>query len=117
MSAKLKSCVQFAEKEHGVSQLNLWDIAYYSEKQKQKLFSISDEDLRPYFPEQKVVSGLFEVLNRVFGMKVKERNDVDVWHESVRFLRYLLQKKGTLRGSFYLDLYARETQAWRCLDG
>ncbi len=75
---------QFAESEFGVKQLELWDIAYYSEKQKQHLFEISDEELRPYFPEQKVVNGLFEVLSRLFGMQVKERQGVDVWHESVR---------------------------------
>jgi oligopeptidase A len=97
----------FAEKEHGVSELNLWDIAYYSEKQKQSLFSISDEELRPYFPESKAVAGLFEVLNRVFGMSVKERSGVDVWHESVRFFD-IFDSTDTLRGSFYLDLYARE---------
>ncbi|MFA0077283.1 oligopeptidase A [Vibrio artabrorum] len=98
---------QFAEKEFGVSELNLWDIAYYSEKQKQKLFEISDEELRPYFPESNVVSGLFEVLNRVFGMSVTDREGVDTWHESVRFFD-IFDATGTLRGSFYLDLYARE---------
>ncbi|WP_435248119.1 oligopeptidase A [Vibrio sp. nBUS_14] len=98
---------QFAEKEFGVSELNLWDIAYYSEKQKQNLFEISDEELRPYFPESKAVSGLFEVLNRVFGMSVSEREGVDTWHDSVRFFD-IFDATGTLRGSFYLDLYARE---------
>ncbi|PMN19865.1 oligopeptidase A [Vibrio splendidus] len=98
---------QFAEKEFGVSELNLWDIAYYSEKQKQNLFEISDEDLRPYFPESNAVSGLFEVLNRVFGMSVTEREGVDTWHDSVRFFD-IFDATGTLRGSFYLDLYARE---------
>ncbi|GAD87895.1 oligopeptidase A [Vibrio halioticoli NBRC 102217] len=98
---------QFAEKEFGVTKLNVWDNAYYSEKQKQKLFSISDEDLRPYFPESKVVAGLFEVLERVFGLVVQERQGVDVWHESVRFFD-IKTKQGELRGSFYLDLYARE---------
>ncbi|GLQ73079.1 oligopeptidase A [Vibrio penaeicida] len=97
----------FAEQEFGVSELNLWDIAYYSEKQKQHLFQISDEELRPYFPEDKAVSGLFEVLDRVFGMKVTEREGVDVWHESVKFYD-IFDSNGTLRGSFYLDLYARE---------
>lgn len=104
----------FAKKEHGVDVLNLWDIAYYSEKLKHHLYSISDEELRPYFPENKVISGLFEVLNRLFGMNVKERNDVDVWHESVRFFD-IFDASGTLRGSFYLDLYARENKrggAW-----
>ncbi|MEZ8721199.1 oligopeptidase A [Vibrio pomeroyi] len=98
---------QFAEKEFGVSELNLWDIAYYSEKQKQNLFETSDEELRPYFPESNVVSGLFEVLNRVFGMSVTEREGVDTWHESVRFFD-IFDATGALRGSFYLDLYARE---------
>lgn len=98
---------QFAKSECGVEELNLWDIAYYSEKQKQKLFQISDEELRPYFPEAKVVSGLFEVLKRVFGMSVKEREGVDTWHESVRFFD-IFDADGKLRGSFYLDLYTRE---------
>ncbi|UQV21715.1 oligopeptidase A [Vibrio sp. J383] len=98
---------QFAEKEFGVSELNLWDIAYYSEKQKQNLFEISDEELRPYFPESNAVSGLFAVLNRVFGMSVTEREGVDTWHDSVRFFD-IFDATGTLRGSFYLDLYARE---------
>ncbi|WP_153448013.1 oligopeptidase A [Vibrio algicola] len=98
---------QFAEQECGVSELNLWDIGYYSEKQKQKLFQISDEELRPYFPESKVVSGLFEVLSRVFGMTVTEKQDIEIWHESVRFFE-IKDSQGQLRGSFYLDLYARE---------
>lgn len=98
---------EFAEQEFGVTSFELWDIAYYSEKQKQKLFEISDEELRPYFPENKVVSGLFEVLNRVFGMKVQEREGVDTWHESVRFFD-IFDSNDVLRGSFYLDLYARE---------
>ncbi|SEG52397.1 oligopeptidase A [Vibrio hangzhouensis] len=98
---------QFAEKEFGVTELNLWDIAYYSEKQKQHLFQFSNEELRPYFPESKVVSGLFEVLDRVFGMRIEEREGVDTWHESVRFFD-IFDAEGTLRGSFYLDLYARE---------
>lgn len=98
---------QFAKNEYGVDTLNLWDIAYYSEKQKQHLFNISDEELRPYFPEDKAVSGLFEVLKRVFGMTVTERNGVDVWHDSVKFYD-ITDSQGKLRGSFYLDLYARE---------
>lgn len=99
---------EFAQEEYGVTELNLWDIAYYSEKQKQHLFQFSAEELRPYFPEEKVISGLFEVLKRVFNMRVVERKDgVDVWHESVRFFD-IFDDSDQLRGSFYLDLYARE---------
>ena len=76
-------------------------------KLKQHRYSISDEQLRPYFPEQTAVSGLFEVLKRVFGMEVKQRDGVDVWDETVNFYD-IFDSKGALRGSFYLDLYARE---------
>ncbi|WP_305402996.1 oligopeptidase A [Photobacterium leiognathi] len=97
----------YARNEFGVETLEPWDFAYYSEKLKQHRYSISDEELRPYFPEKKVVAGLFEVLKRVFGLEIKERDGVEVWHESVKFYD-IFDNKGTLRGSFYLDLYARE---------
>ncbi|RLM10888.1 oligopeptidase A [Gibbsiella quercinecans] len=97
----------FAEENYGVETLAPWDIAYYSEKQKQHLFSISDEQLRPYFPEQRVVEGLFEVVKRIYGITAKERKDVDIWNPEVRFFD-LFDASGELRGSFYLDLYARE---------
>ncbi|WP_159566796.1 oligopeptidase A [Budvicia diplopodorum] len=97
----------FAEQHYGVSELDAWDVTYYSEKQKQHLYSISDEQLRPYFPEQRVIEGLFEVVKRVFGITAKERSGVDSWHPEVRFFD-LFDESGELRGSFYLDLYARE---------
>ncbi len=97
----------FVKEEFDIDELDLWDVTYYSEKLKQKLYQISDEELRPYFPESKAVSGLFEVLNRLFGMTVVEREGVDVWHESVRFFD-IFDSTNILRGSFYLDLYARE---------
>ncbi len=97
----------FVKQEFAIDELDLWDVSYYSEKLKQKLYQISDEELRPYFPEANVVSGLFEVLHRLFAMKVVEREGVDVWHESVRFFD-IFDSTNTLRGSFYLDLYARE---------
>ncbi len=104
---KLAQLRAFAKAEFGVDELQPWDIAYYSEKQKQHLYSISDEQLRPYFPENKAVSGLFEVVKRIYGITAKERTDVDVWHPEVRFFE-LYDEHNELRGSFYLDLYARE---------
>ncbi|WP_085337658.1 oligopeptidase A [Serratia marcescens] len=104
----------FAKQHYGVDELEAWDITYYGEKQKQHLFSISDEQLRPYFPEQRVVEGLFEVVKRIYGITAKERKDVDTWHPDVRFFD-LFDADGELRGSFYLDLYARENKrggAW-----
>ena len=105
---------EFAEQEFGKGDLNPWDLAYYSEKLKQAKYSISDEDLRPYFPEDKVVSGLFEVVHRLYGLEIKEREGVDVWHSDVTFYD-VYGDDGVLRGSFYLDLYAREKKrggAW-----
>lgn len=97
----------FAKKEFGVDDLQPWDLTYYGEKQKQHLYTISDEQLRPYFPAQRALDGLFEVVKRIYGITASERHDVDVYHPDVRFFD-LFDESGELRGSFYLDLYARE---------
>ncbi|KHA56977.1 oligopeptidase A [Aeromonas hydrophila] len=105
--AELEEIRAFAAEQHGQGELAAWDLAYYAEKLKQHKFSISDEQLRPYFPASKVVKGLFEVVKRVFGMKVRERLGIDTWHPDVRFYD-IFDAEDELRGSFYLDLYARE---------
>ncbi|ANB53379.1 oligopeptidase A [Aeromonas veronii] len=105
--AELEEIRAFAAEQHDQSELAAWDLAYYAEKLKQHKFSISDEQLRPYFPASKVVKGLFEVVKRVFGMKVRERLGIDTWHPDVRFYD-IFDADDELRGSFYLDLYARE---------
>ncbi|AXQ96710.1 oligopeptidase A [Pseudoalteromonas piscicida] len=97
----------FVNKEHGVTELKPWDYAYYGEKLKQAKYAISDEALRPYFPEHKVLAGLFETVNRLFGIRVSEVKDVDTYHPDVRFFA-IHDESGELRGHFYLDLYARE---------
>ena len=102
----LAQLTDFARSNFGVDQLNAWDTAYYSEKLKMATYAISDEVLRPYFPEHRVVSGLFSVLQQVFGITVTERTGVDVWHPDVKFYD-ITDEAGELRGSFYLDLYAR----------
>ncbi|WP_281561149.1 oligopeptidase A [Thalassomonas sp. RHCl1] len=102
----VKELHEFAEKEFGKSELQAWDLPYYSEKLKQSRYAISDEDLRPYFPEATVVKGLFEVVHRLFGLSIEERSGVDVWHQDVKFYD-VFDKDHNLRGSFYLDLYAR----------
>ncbi|OOF88537.1 oligopeptidase A [Rodentibacter ratti] len=109
--AELKA---YCEQEFGVTNLEPWDIAFYSEKQKQHLYAINDEELRPYFPEDRVLSGLFELIKRIFNIHAVERFDVDTWHKDVRFFD-LIDEKDQLRGSFYLDLYVRENKrggAW-----
>ena len=96
----------FAASEFGQRDLQAWDLPFYSEKLKQSRYAISDEDLRPYFPRPKVVAGLFEVVHRLFGLTIKARHGVDVWHSDVEFYD-VFDSQGALRGSFYLDLYAR----------
>ncbi|MFQ2736653.1 oligopeptidase A [Aeromonas caviae] len=105
--AELGEIRAFAAEQHGQDELAAWDLAYYAEKLKQHKFSVSDEQLRPYFPAGRVVKGLFEVVKRVFGMKVRERLGIDTWHPDVRFYD-IFDADDELRGSFYLDLYARE---------
>ena len=105
--AELEEIRAFAAEQHGQHELAAWDIPYYAEKLKQHKFSISDEQLRPYFPANRVVKGLFEVVRRVFGIKVRERLGIDTWHPDVRFYD-IFDAEDELRGSFYLDLYARE---------
>ncbi len=102
----LQQLTAFAKANFGVEQLQAWDTAYYSEKLKMATYAISDEVLRPYFPEHQVVAGLFSVLHQVFGITVTERSGVDVWHPDVKFYD-ITDASGDLRGSFYLDLYAR----------
>ena len=105
---------EFAKAEFNRDTLNVWDIPYYSEKLKQQRYSISDEMLRPYFPEAKVVAGLFEVVSRLYGLTITQCDDVDVWHEDVKFYQ-ISDENGALRGGFYFDLYAREKKrggAW-----
>lgn len=104
----------FAKQEFGAENLEAWDLPYYSEKLKQSRYAISDEELRPYFPEQTVVSGLFEVVNRLFGVTITEKDNVDTWHEDVKFYD-IHDADNNYRGSFYLDLYARSKKrggAW-----
>ncbi|MGI5308250.1 oligopeptidase A [Rheinheimera sp. WS51] len=104
--ADLAELKTFMAKEFKQTELAAWDLAYYAEKLKQAKYAISDEQLRPYFPEHKVISGLFSVLNKLFGIQVKRRQGVDVWHPDVSFYD-IFDQDNQLRGSFYLDLYAR----------
>jgi oligopeptidase A len=97
----------YAKEKHGIEKLEAWDYGYYGEKLKQEKYAISDELLRPYFPENKVLSGLFETVNRLFGIKVEEQQNIDTWHPDVRFFN-IYAANGEKRGSFYLDLYARD---------
>jgi oligopeptidase A len=103
---ELEEVRDFARELHGHDELLAWDIAYYSEKLRQKKYAISQEELKPYFPEPRVVSGLFAIVERLYGLQIEAVAGVDTWHEDVAFYR-IRDAAGELRGEFYLDLYAR----------
>lgn len=93
--------------------LAAWDVGYYAERLQRSRYSVSQEEMRPYFPLPQVLSGLFEVAGRLFGIRIVERQDVPVWHPDVRFFD-IAGANGQI-GSFYLDAYARANKrsgAW-----
>jgi oligopeptidase A len=98
----------YAKDHHNVDTLNSWDLSYYSEKLRQHTYAITQEELKPYFPETSVVKGMFEVVKRLYGIEIKQiKKGIETWHKDVRFYE-IKDKEGTVRGQFYLDLYARE---------
>ncbi|GAB2498717.1 M3 family metallopeptidase [Arenimonas alkanexedens] len=96
----------FAATELGLADLQPWDVAYASEKLRERRFAFSEEDLKPYFPLPSVMQGLFTVAERVFGVRLVERSDVDTWHPDVHFFD-VVDQDGTVRAGVYLDHYAR----------
>jgi oligopeptidase A len=105
---------EFAESQYGHDNLNVWDVTYYSEKLRQHKFNFTQEEVKPYFPVSAVLSGLFNLVGRLYGISVEEKNNVDVWHPDVRFFE-IFDNQGNQRGGFYLDIYARRQKrggAW-----
>ncbi|MCV2401808.1 oligopeptidase A [Marinomonas sp. C2222] len=109
----LEQLKKFAKEENGVDELNVWDITYYSEKLREHKYSISQEELRPYFPMNKVLSGLFHVAQTLFGIEIREETEFDSYHKDLQL--FTISKNGTDISRFYLDPYAREAKrggAW-----
>jgi len=109
--AELRS---FASMELGIDDLQAWDIAYASEKLKQQRYSVSQEDLRPYFPAPKVIEGLFTVASKLFDLSFKKNSTGEVWHEDAEYYE-VLNASGEVIAGFYLDIYARANKrggAW-----
>jgi len=91
---------------HAGAPLAAWDVSYHMEKLKQERFAISDDELRQYFPADKVTSGLFHLAERLYGVSVTQRDDVDTWHESVRYYE-IRDSEERFLGSYFTDLFAR----------
>ena len=104
---------RFAHQELGLGTLEAWDMGYAAEKLRQARYSFSEQEVKQYFTEPKVLGGLFHVIESLYGVRIKP-DSAPVWHEDVRFFR-IEDDEGKLVGQFYLDLYARETKrggAW-----
>ena len=97
---------QFAREQLGIDSLQAWDLAFAADRLKQARYSYSEQEVKQYFTEPKVLGGLFSVIEQLYGLRVQE-DSAPVWHEDVRFFR-LVDAQGALVGQFYLDLYARE---------
>ncbi len=96
---------QFARDELGLPELAAWDLPYASEKLREARYSFSDQEVKQYFPEDRVLAGMFRVVETIFGVAISESKTA-VWHPAVRFFD-VVDGSGEVVGQFYLDLYAR----------
>ncbi len=100
----LKQLKEFARDELGIADLMAWDTTYASEKLREQRYAFSEQELKQYFPEQQVRTGLFAVIHRLFGVDIVQ-GQASVWHPDVKF--YRVEKEGQVIAHFYTDLYAR----------
>ncbi|WP_425435470.1 M3 family metallopeptidase [Luteimonas chenhongjianii] len=96
----------FAREALGLATLEPWDIAFASDRLRQSRYAYSAQEVKRYFTVDRVLAGLFEVIESLYGLRVQP-DQAPVWHEDARFYR-LVDRDGALVGQFYLDLYARE---------
>ncbi|MDR2260347.1 MAG: M3 family metallopeptidase [Azoarcus sp.] len=108
----LAELTAFAREELKLDPLEPWDVAYASEKLREKRYAYSDREVKQYFPEPKVLEGLFNVIHSLYGVDIAA-DEAPVWDGDVRFFR--IEKNNELIGQFYLDLHARDSKrggAW-----
>jgi oligopeptidase A len=104
--AEMAELRAFAKSRDQLDQIENWDIPFYTEKLREAKYAISQEELKPYFPAQKVLDGMFITVNRLYGITIKEKPGVDTWHPQVKYFEIFDQNKAFI-GGFYTDLYAR----------
>lgn len=103
---EVQELANFAKKRDGIAQLEAWDMSFYTEKLRQQKYDLSQEELKPYFPANKVLEGLFTVVNRLYDIKIAKKLNVDTWHPQVEYFE-VYDADNHLCGGFYTDLYAR----------
>lgn len=111
---EFKDLNQFAAEQLNLDKVQPWDVGYLSEKRRQDLYDLSQEDLRPYFPQPKVMQGLFDIVKKLYGMTIEEIKGVDIWHKDVQCY-CVVDEHNQVRGYIYTDLFARRNKhggAW-----
>jgi oligopeptidase A len=109
----MQELVAFARDGLNMADVRAWDVAYVSEKLRQKRYAFSDQQVKQYFPEDEVLAGMFRVVETLYGLSIRPAS-AEVWYPSVRFFE-IADRSGGRVGQFYLDLYARESKrggAW-----
>jgi len=112
--AENRSLAEFRQKQGDSGPMQPWDLAYWAEKQRQAEFDFNEEDLRPYLPLERVVAGLFDLVERLFEARVVEAPGVPVWHPEVKHYE-IRDAEGLLLGTFYADWHPRDNKrggAW-----
>ncbi|KTC93883.1 M3 family metallopeptidase [Legionella cincinnatiensis] len=111
---EFKQLEQFAAEQFKLNLVKPWDVGYLTEKRRQALFTLSQEDLRPYFPQLIVMRGLFELVEKLYGMSIEEIKGTDVWHKDVQCY-CIVDEHNNVRGYIYTDLFSRPNKrsgAW-----
>ena len=106
---ELEVLLEFAKsKGFEGTELSLWDVPFWSERMREAKYEFEEEQLRPYFPLESVQTGLFDLAERLFSVKIEAADgDADVWHPDVRFFHIKEATTGKRIASFYLDPYSR----------
>jgi len=103
----------YAKDTFNIEKLEPWDVSFYAEQLRQHRYSISQELIRPYLPIDTVLKGMFETVQRLYGINIEEQTEFDTYHPDVRFFH--IQQNGEVIAKFYLDLYSRDKKrggAW-----
>lgn len=114
--ADLKALREFAAAAGGPADLQPWDVGYYSEKMRQKLFAFAAEDLRPYFPLERVLEGVFAHFSKLFNLRFTRNDSYPVWHRDVTAYDVSDETSGKFLGTFYADFFPRKGKksgAWK----
>jgi oligopeptidase A len=108
--AELEAFARAEDPKHADRALLHWDVAFWAERLRERRFAFTDEELRPYFPLPRVLDGLFDLANRLFGIRIRPADgEAPIWHRDVRFFR-IFDEHGEPIAAFYLDPYSRPAE-------